>query len=89
MMSGEQKDVDTVPLGVLVFVIVLQPCLEVKACDGTDDNANYDENEEEAGRGSGMDGEAFFDGAGRGREGRGKGKNIPGGAGSLLRITAD
>ena len=53
MMSGEQKDVDTVPLGVLVFVIVLQPCLEVKACDDANDKTaiSGDGNEEEEGKG--------------------------------------
>ena len=57
MMSGEQKDVDTVFLGVfvlvLVFVFVLQPCLEVKACDDANDKTaiSGDGNEEEEGKG--------------------------------------
>ena len=56
-MSGEQKDVDTVFLGVfvlvLVFVFVLQPCLEVKACDDANDKTaiSGDGNEEEEGKG--------------------------------------
>ena len=56
MMSGEQRDVDSVFLGLLVFVFVLQPCLEVNARDDTDDNANDktaisgDEDEEDEGK---------------------------------------
>ena len=47
---------DSVFLGVLVFVFVLQPCLEVNARDDTDDNANDktaisgDEDEEDEGK---------------------------------------